>query len=122
MDDKAYRHENILYFYMSWIDPGAANIILEATNKSREGKGCSKPCVSGDPDGYCCDGLFLPSFDLRNTYRIPQDNMVQYEIFWVGPVAAMATYVHAEYYQASGQPLVARACKLRCKGPRRHTF
>ena len=102
VDVKQYRHESILLFGMSWVDPRARGIVennkvlIDAQNYS-----CSIPCWSNVLEGGpCCDGIYAPSFSFANAVGFPEDRQVAQE-FFIGPNGQVmsVTSVYGSYFQ-----------------------
>lgn len=72
VDEKNYRHSEIMYFYITWRDPLAYGQILERTAELRAadggvvGSACSRPCADFVGNLACCDTIFIPAFTFRN--------------------------------------------------------
>ena len=78
-----YMHESQVRVLVSWIDNGAKEIVKRSTETVANGTGsCVRQCWSNVLYGAeCCDGMFLPSFDLLNVYGLSQDREVDSEIY-----------------------------------------
>ncbi len=102
VDVKQYRHESIMLFGMSWLDPRARGIV--ENNKvlmDTENYSCSVPCWSNVLEGSpCCDGVYAPSFNFANAVGFSQDRQVTQE-FYIGPDGQVMsiTSVYGSYFQ-----------------------
>lgn len=102
VDVKQYRHESIMMFGMSWVDPRTRGIV--ANNKvlmDTQNYSCSIPCWSNVLEaGPCCDGIYAPSFNFANAVGFSQDRQVTQE-FYIGPEAQVmsVTSVYGSYFQ-----------------------
>eukprot|EP00887_Chlorella_sp_A99_P003895 scaffold11.g3895.t1 len=72
VDDIQYRFEAVLFMYLSWRDPRAADAIANATAAAAASGTCGLPCttmVRFTPGDLCCDSVYLPSFEASAALR-----------------------------------------------------
>ncbi|PRW32538.1 ligand-gated ion channel [Chlorella sorokiniana] len=103
VDEKNYRHSEILYFLLTWNDPEAAPTIAANTERWKAGQaGCDRQCSDFAGNVSCCDGIFLPSLTFKNAYALPQDRPSQDRILAVAAPnnsVAWMVYVQVSCYQ-----------------------
>ncbi|KAI7836530.1 hypothetical protein COHA_009630 [Chlorella ohadii] len=103
VDEKNYRHSEILYFLLTWNDPDAAATIADNTARWKAGQaGCDRQCSDFAGNITCCDGIFLPSLTFANAYAFPQDRPSQDRILAVAAPnnsVAWMVYVQVSCYQ-----------------------
>lgn len=69
MDEKAYRHTEVFYFYLTWRDPAAYAQIKERTAQWKASNDtCSLQCADYVSNIDCCDSIFLPALTFRTVY------------------------------------------------------
>ncbi|GAB4822985.1 hypothetical protein N2152v2_010031 [Parachlorella kessleri] len=100
VDDREYTHQNVGFFYITWIDYSAAAKMLASTTKMLNGSACTTPCSNYVRGVTCCDDMYLPAFYFRNAFGFPQDREVGYQI-WADTsgVVVWAVFVHGIYFQ-----------------------
>ncbi len=63
MDDRSYRWEASLVFYVSWSDSQAHNAIANASAEVAAGRReCRRQCTDWADGISCCDDIFIPSW------------------------------------------------------------
>jgi hypothetical protein len=63
----------VLELLMEWEDRTALETMMNATARIQDGTGskCAKPCIGGDVQGLCCDGVFSLQIDYGNAVEPP---------------------------------------------------
>ncbi|KAI7836836.1 hypothetical protein COHA_009337 [Chlorella ohadii] len=83
VNEDDYRFEAVLYFYNSWRDTKAFEMVTNNTIKMLTDPNfkCGSPCSNVIDNNLCCDGIYLPSFFFKNAYGFPQDREILFNIY-----------------------------------------
>lgn len=101
VDVKNFRHEQILVFYVSWVDATAAAKVQAATARVQDpaqNYTCRRPCNNRVYGDACCDDIYIPTFVFRNAYDFPNERESNISLYDNGGVM-LTEYVHGMFYQ-----------------------
>ncbi|PRW60468.1 ligand-gated ion channel [Chlorella sorokiniana] len=102
VNEDDYRFEAVLYFYTSWKDTKGYETVMNNTIKAFTDPNfkCGYPCSNVIDNLFCCDGIYLPSFSIKNSYGFPQDRHVLYNIYAAEDGSMLREVrVHGIWYQ-----------------------